>query len=39
MSLNWVMMTQDGTAPVPLPQEKMFYTQPSVKMTFECNEV
>ncbi|KAI7892135.1 uncharacterized protein EV154DRAFT_505735 [Mucor mucedo] len=38
MSLNWVMLTQDGTAPVPLPQEKIFFTQSHVKMVLDCNE-
>ncbi|CAO3651246.1 unnamed protein product [Mucor hiemalis] len=39
MSVNWVMLTQDGAAAVPLPQEKMFFTQPSVKLVMDCNEV
>jgi hypothetical protein len=39
MSINWVMLTQDGATPIPLPQEKMFFTQPSVKMILDCNEV
>ncbi|CEP07283.1 hypothetical protein [Parasitella parasitica] len=38
MSINWVMLTQDGKAPVPLPQEKMFFTQPDVKMVLYCND-
>lgn len=38
MSLNWVMLTQDGTAPVPLPQEKIFFTQSHVKMVLDCSE-
>ncbi|KAI7901945.1 uncharacterized protein BX663DRAFT_512991 [Cokeromyces recurvatus] len=38
MSLNWVMLTQDGTAPVPLPQEKMFFTQKDVKLVLDCND-
>ncbi|KAI8639303.1 hypothetical protein BD408DRAFT_421552 [Parasitella parasitica] len=38
MSVNWVMLTQDGKAPVPLPQEKMFFTQSHVKMVLHCND-
>ncbi|KAF1798797.1 hypothetical protein V8B55DRAFT_1522407 [Mucor lusitanicus] len=38
MSINWVMLTQDGKSPVPLPQEKMFTTQPHVKMVLDCND-
>ncbi|GAA5816838.1 hypothetical protein MFLAVUS_010372 [Mucor flavus] len=38
MSVNWVMLTQDGRAPVPLPQEKMFFTQSHVKLVLDCNE-
>ncbi|CAO3635402.1 unnamed protein product [Cunninghamella blakesleeana] len=38
MSINWVMLSQDGRSPVPLPQEKMFFSQESVKMVLDCNE-
>ncbi|KAI9302100.1 hypothetical protein BJ944DRAFT_153481, partial [Cunninghamella echinulata] len=38
MSLNWVMLSQDGQSPVPLPQEKMFFTQDAVKLVLDCNE-
>ncbi|CEI94819.1 hypothetical protein RMCBS344292_09024 [Rhizopus microsporus] len=38
MSINCVMLTQDGKAPVPLPQEKMFFTQPDVKLILDCND-
>ncbi|KAI8085899.1 uncharacterized protein B0P05DRAFT_534163 [Gilbertella persicaria] len=38
MSINWVMLTQDGKAPVPLPQEKIFFTQKDVKLILDCNE-
>ncbi|KAI8971627.1 hypothetical protein BDF20DRAFT_690175 [Mycotypha africana] len=38
MSLNWVMLTQDGTGAVPLPQEKMFLTQTEVKLILDCND-
>ncbi|KAI9487174.1 MAG: hypothetical protein EXX96DRAFT_552098 [Benjaminiella poitrasii] len=38
MSINWVMLTQDGTAPVPLPQEKTFFTQTDVKLVLDCND-
>jgi hypothetical protein len=32
------MLTQDGKSPVPLPQEKMFFTQSDVKLVLDCNE-
>ncbi|KAI9245430.1 hypothetical protein BY458DRAFT_528831 [Sporodiniella umbellata] len=38
MSINWVMLTQDGKSPVPLPQEKMFFTQTDVKLVLDCND-
>jgi hypothetical protein len=38
MSLNCVMLTQDGRSSVPLPQEKMFFSQDNVKLVLDCNE-
>ncbi|OBZ83228.1 hypothetical protein A0J61_08721 [Choanephora cucurbitarum] len=32
------MLTQDGRTPIPLPQEKMFFTQSDVKLILDCNE-
>lgn len=35
MSINCVMLTQDGKAPIPLPQKNMLFTQPDAKLGLE----
>ncbi|KAI8068645.1 hypothetical protein BC940DRAFT_298704 [Gongronella butleri] len=38
MSVNWVMLGPDSCMPVPLPREKMFFTQEKVKMVLDCSD-
>ncbi|KAG2174905.1 hypothetical protein INT43_005967 [Umbelopsis isabellina] len=37
MSINWTMVAQDGLSPVPLPAEKIFFKQSSIKFELDCN--
>jgi len=36
MALNWVMITSDGLNPVPLPGEKIFFSQAKVSLILDC---
>ncbi|KAI8391016.1 uncharacterized protein BYT42DRAFT_555271 [Radiomyces spectabilis] len=38
MSINCCIISPNGTSPVPLPQEKFFFQQHSVKVVLDCNE-
>ncbi|ORX59777.1 hypothetical protein DM01DRAFT_151005 [Hesseltinella vesiculosa] len=38
MSINWVTLHPDGRTPVPLPQEKMFFTQDKVSLVLDCTQ-
>ena len=33
MALNWAMISDDGTKPVPLPREKVFYSAEKCHLT------
>ncbi|CAO3589177.1 unnamed protein product [Absidia cylindrospora] len=38
MSLNCAMLSADGRLVIPLPQEKSFYSQDTVKLVLDCSE-
>ncbi|CAO3693483.1 unnamed protein product [Umbelopsis ramanniana] len=37
MSINWTMIGPDGRTPVPLPREKVFFTQSSTSFELDCS--
>ncbi|KAI8336338.1 hypothetical protein BC941DRAFT_428931 [Chlamydoabsidia padenii] len=38
MSLNCAMLSNDGRSVIPLPQEKVFFTQDKIKLELDCSE-
>ncbi|KAI8097777.1 uncharacterized protein BX664DRAFT_327245 [Halteromyces radiatus] len=38
MSLNCAMLSHDRQSVIPLPQEKAFFTQSSIKLVLDCSE-